>query len=461
MTVAGRPSARSATPPSRMPSSVLPVAVGPATTMSGGGARHRPHTARPMPFPHVFEPLTLRHRTLTSRITFGAHTANMAEGGLPGDRHIGYYRERALGGAGMIVVEPVPVHRDRGPDAWQLPARRRRHRPGIPAADRRLPRRQPRRRDDPAAVSRRPARRRRQLVRPELVAVGAALLPRRGWQPRDDRGRDRRGHRRLRRRRATARRTPASTASSCSRPTTRSSTSSGRRGRTGAPTRGAARSRRGCGSRATVLERIRGACGDDFIIGLAVSVDERPSRRCRSTSCAEIVAWHDERRADGLRHLRHRLVLRLLPDHPGVAVRAAARRPVRRRAQARRARTPSSRPRATSARPQAAEAVIAAGEADMVSIVRGPDRRPAPRRQGPRRPRRRGPAVHLVQPAVLGSSIARLLDLVPREPVGRPGVPVGRRPLRAAPRRRGPCWSSAAGRPGWRRRGSPPSAAIG
>ncbi len=35
----------------------------------------------------------------------------MAEGGLPGDRHIGYYRERALGGAGMIVVEPMPAHR--------------------------------------------------------------------------------------------------------------------------------------------------------------------------------------------------------------------------------------------------------------------------------------------------------------------------------------------------------------
>src|SRR5688572_23699357 len=64
-----------------------------------------------MPFPHVFEPVALRHKTLTSRITFGAHTANMAEGGLPGDRHIAYYRERALGGAAMIVVEPVPVHR--------------------------------------------------------------------------------------------------------------------------------------------------------------------------------------------------------------------------------------------------------------------------------------------------------------------------------------------------------------
>jgi 2,4-dienoyl-CoA reductase-like NADH-dependent reductase (Old Yellow Enzyme family)/NADPH-dependent 2,4-dienoyl-CoA reductase/sulfur reductase-like enzyme len=59
----------------------------------------------------LFEPIALRHKTLSSRITFGAHTTNMSEAGLPGDRHIGYYVERALGGAGMIVVEPVPVHR--------------------------------------------------------------------------------------------------------------------------------------------------------------------------------------------------------------------------------------------------------------------------------------------------------------------------------------------------------------
>jgi 2,4-dienoyl-CoA reductase-like NADH-dependent reductase (Old Yellow Enzyme family)/thioredoxin reductase len=62
------------------------------------------------PFPHLLAPLTIRHRTLRNRIVFGAHTANMAEGGLPGARHLGYYRERALGGAAMIVVEPVPVH---------------------------------------------------------------------------------------------------------------------------------------------------------------------------------------------------------------------------------------------------------------------------------------------------------------------------------------------------------------
>jgi 2,4-dienoyl-CoA reductase-like NADH-dependent reductase (Old Yellow Enzyme family) len=59
---------------------------------------------------HVFTPLTLRHRTLRARINFGAHTTNMSEAGLPGGQHIAYYRERALGGAGMIVVEPIPVH---------------------------------------------------------------------------------------------------------------------------------------------------------------------------------------------------------------------------------------------------------------------------------------------------------------------------------------------------------------
>lgn len=63
------------------------------------------------PFPHLFQPLALRHKTLKHRLNFGAHTANMSEGGLPADRHLGYYLERALGGAAMIVVEPVPAHR--------------------------------------------------------------------------------------------------------------------------------------------------------------------------------------------------------------------------------------------------------------------------------------------------------------------------------------------------------------
>ena len=61
-------------------------------------------------YKNIFQPLDLRHRTLDHRIVFGANTANMSEQGLPGERHRGYYEERAIGGAAMIVVEPMPVH---------------------------------------------------------------------------------------------------------------------------------------------------------------------------------------------------------------------------------------------------------------------------------------------------------------------------------------------------------------
>ncbi|NCF37208.1 MAG: FAD-dependent oxidoreductase [Gammaproteobacteria bacterium] len=61
-------------------------------------------------YKNLFQPLELRHRRLDNRIVFGAHTANMSDQGLPGERHRGYYEERAIGGAAMIVVEPMPVH---------------------------------------------------------------------------------------------------------------------------------------------------------------------------------------------------------------------------------------------------------------------------------------------------------------------------------------------------------------
>ena len=62
-------------------------------------------------FPRLMEPLTLRHKVLRNRITFGAHTANMSVNGLPGEQFGAYLLERAIGGAGMIVAEPMPVHR--------------------------------------------------------------------------------------------------------------------------------------------------------------------------------------------------------------------------------------------------------------------------------------------------------------------------------------------------------------
>ena len=61
--------------------------------------------------PHLLSPLQMRGQTLRNRIVFGAHTNNMADQGLPGARMQGYLLERALGGAAMIVTEPVPVHR--------------------------------------------------------------------------------------------------------------------------------------------------------------------------------------------------------------------------------------------------------------------------------------------------------------------------------------------------------------
>ena len=62
-------------------------------------------------FPHLFKPIKIQSKTLKHRLNFGAHTTNMSDDGLPGERSLHYYLERAIGGAAMIVVEPVPVHR--------------------------------------------------------------------------------------------------------------------------------------------------------------------------------------------------------------------------------------------------------------------------------------------------------------------------------------------------------------
>ena len=61
-------------------------------------------------FQRLFAPIDLRGHRLRNRIVFGAHTANMAMDGLPTEQHHAYYVERALGGAAMLVIEPMPVH---------------------------------------------------------------------------------------------------------------------------------------------------------------------------------------------------------------------------------------------------------------------------------------------------------------------------------------------------------------
>lgn len=52
----------------------------------------------------------LGNYTLPNRIVFGSHPTNFARDHLFTDRHVAYYRTRAKGGAGMIVLEELLVH---------------------------------------------------------------------------------------------------------------------------------------------------------------------------------------------------------------------------------------------------------------------------------------------------------------------------------------------------------------
>ena len=55
-------------------------------------------------------PFELAGRTAPSRVLFGPHETNLGRGRGLSDRHVAYYRERALGGTGVIVTETASVH---------------------------------------------------------------------------------------------------------------------------------------------------------------------------------------------------------------------------------------------------------------------------------------------------------------------------------------------------------------
>ena len=61
-------------------------------------------------FHHLFTPLALGKVTLPNRICFLAHRTNFAKRGLLNDRHIAYYRRRAQGGCGLIIVGETSIH---------------------------------------------------------------------------------------------------------------------------------------------------------------------------------------------------------------------------------------------------------------------------------------------------------------------------------------------------------------
>ena len=136
-----------------------------------------------------------------------------------------------------------------------------------------------------------------------------------------------------------------------------------------------------------ILERVRRACGEEFIVGLAVSVDPESPASLGLAEMQEIVAWHDERElmdyvtcGTGSYFDFYKLIpTSLYPDRYGEPFAAALKEVVRHAAVQAEShmRTPAN-----------AEAALAAGHADLVSIVRGQIADPhlvRKAREGPRR----------------------------------------------------------------------------
>jgi len=61
-------------------------------------------------FDHLFNPLMMGKVKLPNRICFLAHRTNFARGGRLDDRHAAYYRRRAQGGCGLIIVGDLSIH---------------------------------------------------------------------------------------------------------------------------------------------------------------------------------------------------------------------------------------------------------------------------------------------------------------------------------------------------------------
>ena len=74
-----------------------------------------------MRYPNVFQPLTLNKLTLPNRIYSTAHAEVYAEtGGMPGERYIRYYEEKAKGGLGLAICggsSPVSIDVPQG--SWR------------------------------------------------------------------------------------------------------------------------------------------------------------------------------------------------------------------------------------------------------------------------------------------------------------------------------------------------------
>ena len=92
----------------------------------------RPPLAAPAPsdLSELLRPLTLGRRTAANRVLFGPHVTNLGDDDRRfTDRHLAYYRRRAAGGCGTVILEEASVHpsdwpyercplAERGADGW-------------------------------------------------------------------------------------------------------------------------------------------------------------------------------------------------------------------------------------------------------------------------------------------------------------------------------------------------------
>jgi len=72
----------------------------------------------------LLAPVQIGSRLTANRIMFGPHETNLGDGRAFSARHVGYYRQRAIGGAGILVTETASVHPsdwpyERCPAAWE------------------------------------------------------------------------------------------------------------------------------------------------------------------------------------------------------------------------------------------------------------------------------------------------------------------------------------------------------
>ncbi|WP_338759814.1 NADH:flavin oxidoreductase [Massilia sp. METH4] len=71
-----------------------------------------------MRYPNLFAPITLNKLTIRNRIISTAHAEVYAENGVPGERYIRYYEEKAKGGVGLCICggsSPVSID---SPQGW-------------------------------------------------------------------------------------------------------------------------------------------------------------------------------------------------------------------------------------------------------------------------------------------------------------------------------------------------------